>query len=59
MDDCCREDEEEEAGGGGDKGPVDLGEVGANGSSKMVSVWALRMFICGSVSATKSVSRCN
>lgn len=36
-------DRDEAAGGG----PAERGEVGAKGSSKIVSVWALRVFMCG------------
>jgi hypothetical protein len=42
---CCCCERDEAAGGG----PEDRGEVGANGSSKIVSVWALRVLICGTV----------
>lgn len=42
---CCCWERDEAAGGG----PEDRGEVGANGSSKIVSVWALRVLICGTV----------
>ena len=41
--------ERELAAGGG---PAERGEVGAKGSSKIVSVWALRGFTCGNVWST-------
>jgi hypothetical protein len=42
---CCCWERDEAAGGG----PEDRGEVGAKGSSKIVSVWARRVLICGTV----------
>ena len=43
---------EEDAGGG----PAERGEVGAKGSSKIVSVCARRTFICGTAESTSQVN---
>ena len=45
---CCCWERDEAAGGG----PAERGEVGANGSSKIVSVWARRVLIWGTVEST-------